>query len=230
MPEPVIESWRPPFEHDARLMADRMRLALLDYVEGLMRRGPLALILEDLQWADDVSLALLGDLLDESSDAPLFVFASARPELCESGRDPFEGRDVVRIAPRALGAADVAHLAESISGHSLSHPVVQAIAERSGGNPLFVEQLAIALDENVGSVHDVASLPLPLTVEAAVQSRLDHLPPAEKDLCKKASVFGRPFSTAELAGLGIAGAADLVRSLCRRDLMGTRPRSRGGAS
>src|SRR5207245_9315307 len=149
-----------------------------------------------LQWADAVSLELLDDLVDRH--APLLVFATARPELGESHPDLFAGRDVLRIEPRGLVTSDVAHMARAILGRDLPDAVVRAVAERTAGNPFFVKQIVLELGEGGALESTVArspdDLPLPLTVEAAVQSRLDHLPPAEKDLVRRASVYGRSFS------------------------------------
>src|SRR5262245_59897629 len=68
-------------------------------------------------------------------------------------------------------------------------------------------------------------LPLPLTIEAAVQSRLDHLPRAEKDLAKRVSIFRRPFSEEELAALSVPN--DLLRALVKKGIISARARSSG---
>ncbi|MFO0757865.1 MAG: protein kinase [Byssovorax sp.] len=213
---------------DPQLMADRLRLSLLDFFEGLAEKGPVALLLEDLQWADQASMAFLEDLLDRLSEAPLLVFATARSELFERRPGLFAGRNLVKIDPRGLISSDVAALARWIAGRPLPEPLARALAERTAGHPLFVEQIVRELKDHGQLEGEVGELPMPLTVEAAVQSRLDHLPPAEKDACKRASIFGRPFSTEELEAMGVGGAAALLGSLGKRDLVTGRVKAGGG--
>ncbi len=213
---------------DPQLMADRLRLSLLDFFEGLCAKGPVALLLEDLQWADQASLAFVEDLLDRLADAPLLVFATARSELLERRPGLFSGRNVARIEPRGLISSDVAALARWIAGRPLPEALTKALAERTAGHPLFVEQIVLELKDHGRLEGEVGELPMTLTVEAAVQSRLDHLPPAEKDACKRAAIFGRPFSTEELEAMGVSGAAALLGSLGKRDLVSGRAKAGGG--
>jgi tetratricopeptide (TPR) repeat protein len=213
--------------HDPQLVADRIRLAVLDLFEGVASHSATALVVEDLQWADAESLTLLEDLVADLAGSPLLVVVTARPELRETRPGLFSGRDVLRIEPRGLPLGDVAALARGLAGRTLAEPLVRRVADRSGGNPLFVEQIVLALDED--GLLDAAEteLPLPLTVEAAVQARLDHLPAAEKDLCKRASVLGRPFAEDELEALGVLDPKTLLASLARRDLVVPAGRARG---
>jgi hypothetical protein len=211
---------------DPQIVRDRFRMALLDYFGALAERAPLVLLLEDLQWADAASMEVLEDLVDRLADRALLVVATARQELFESGREPFAGLDVVRIPLRGLGSADVARMAGAIAGRSLSDALVRAIADRTAGNPLFVREIVLELREQGVPEGEVESLPLPLTVEAAVQSRLDHLLPSEKDLCKRASVLGRPFATAEVTALGAGDAERTLDSLVRKEVVTTRGRGR----
>jgi tetratricopeptide (TPR) repeat protein len=211
---------------DPQIVRDRFRMALLDYFGALAERAPLVLLLEDLQWADAASMEVLEDLVDRLADRALLVVATARQELFESGREPFAGLDVLRIPLRGLGTADVARMAGAIAGRSLSDALVRAIADRTAGNPLFVREIMLELREQGVPEGEVESLPLPLTVEAAVQSRLDHLLPSEKDLCKRASVLGRPFATAEVAALGAGDAERTLDSLVRKEVVTTRGRGR----
>jgi tetratricopeptide (TPR) repeat protein len=219
---------------DPRLMLDRLRLALVDWLEAQANAGPVVLVLEDLQWADAASLELVDEVLGLLGDLPFCVIATGRPELLELRPELFNSAEVLRVEPRPLSAAHVGALARTIAGRELPAPLVATLAERTAGNPLFVEQIVLALrDEgrlSESSARELDDLPLPLTVEAAVQSRLDHLPAQEKDLCKRAAVLGRPFGAAEVESLGAVRADLLLASLARRDLVmrRTRGRSTGG--
>ena len=204
---------------DPRQMQDRLRMALQDYLRGLCDAEPLVLLLEDVHWADDASLAIIDDLLEQYGDAPLLVFATTRTEIEGTRATPFADHDVITIEPRPLGKEDVAAMAEAIANQTISPALTAALVERSGGNPLFVEQIVRDLGAAGNLDAPPAELPLPLTIEAAVQSRLDHLPPLEKDLLKRASVYDRPFSVEELAVVGVIGPLPLLRSLRGKELI-----------
>ena len=212
---------------DPQLMQDSLRMALQDYFIGLCERGPCALVFEDLQWADEQSLALLEDLAEQLEDQPLLIVVTARPDRREL-LELFGGADVVRIEPRPLVRADVEVLARFIARRPLPDSLVSVLAERTGGNPLFVEQIVRALVDENDDAAEVRDLPLPLTVEAAVQSRLDQLPAFEKALTKRASVFGRPFTATEVSALGVHEAEQMLRSLRKKDIVASRGRAQRG--
>ncbi len=213
---------------DPRVMADRIRLAVRDFFAGLSAKGPLALALEDIQWSDDATLDVVEELVDYLRDTPFLVFLTARPWIDEARPEYLKSQGVLRIEPRPLLRADVAEMANALARRPLDDALIDRVTERCGGNPLFVEQTIAELlsrDFDQGTEKD---LPLPLTVEAAVQSRLDHLPPLEKTLCRYASVLGRPFSVDELEELGVPDAAILLESLARRGIVSARAAERVG--
>ncbi|HJL18145.1 MAG TPA: protein kinase [Sandaracinaceae bacterium LLY-WYZ-13_1] len=212
---------------DPRLMADRLRLTLGDWLEALVDAGPLALLLDDLQWADEASLDLIEELVGQLSDAPLLVMAGARPELTEARPELLASVMAARIEPRPLLPSEVEELASRLVGRPLPAGLGRRLAERTGGNPLFVEQIVRALDADARLDGPADELPLPVTVEAAVQSRLDHLPGAEKELCKRAAVVERPVGPAELEALGVMEPKPLLASLVRREVLAARGRARG---
>lgn len=216
--EPSLQAARA----DPLLMADRLRLALHDFVGGLLGQGPLALLLEDLHFADEGSLAFIDELLRDGA-RPLLVLCTMRPEFEESHADLFGGHrlHVVRLPLRGLARGAVAELASAVAGAAVSAELVDALLARTEGNPLFVSQIVATLRDANQLDRSHATLPLPLSVEAAVQSRLDHLPAKEKDACRRAAVLGRPFTAAELTALGTADAGPVLESLARREFFGT---------
>ena len=212
-------------ENDPRLMADRLRLTLVDWLSALADARPLVILADDLQWADDASLDLLEELAVQLSDAPMFVLLSARPELEERRPHLLAGVIGARIEPRPLLPSEVQELASALAGRPISPSLARRLAERTGGNPLFVEHIVRAL--GASGEESEEALPLPVTVEAAVQSRLDHLPSAEKELLKRAAIFERAFSIDELDPLGLFEPGPLLEGLTRRELLTARGRSRG---
>ncbi len=184
---------------DLLRIGDRLQLSVLSWLEGVAAAGHVALVLEDLHFADPVSLQLLERFVGAERETGLLVFASARPELLDRRPDIFGDADLFRIDLHGLTRAAVARLAETAARRPLPEETVSAIHERTQGNPFFVQQIVLALADR-GAAEPGAELPLPLTVEAAVQSRLDQLPASEKDLCKRAAIYGRPFTAEDSRG------------------------------
>ena len=94
-------------ENDPRLMADRLRLTLVDWLSALAETRPLVILADDLQWADGASLDLLEDLAVQLTDAPMLVLLSARPELEERRPHLLAGVLAARIEPRPLLPSEV---------------------------------------------------------------------------------------------------------------------------
>ncbi len=212
---------------DPELMADRLRLAVLDFLEGLAESGPLALMLEDLHWADEASVSVLSELMTRTGDLPFLLFATARSDFLADGASLFSGADRAQIEPQPLLAEDVVRFAEGAFGVRPTEGLARRLAEHTGGNPLFVEQILIELARDGALGDDVSSLPLPLTVEAAVQSRLDHLTPMLKEITKRAAVFERPFTRDELAALDVTDARSAIDALIPRGILIAHGRRRG---
>jgi len=205
---------------DPRLMADQIRLAVQDWLGGHAAHGCMALLLEDVDWADAASLDLLEQVVDGLEENPLLVFATARKVPDRHDRRLLSSHDTVAIRLKGLPRAVIGRLASTVIGRPLPERVTDLLAERTEGNPLFVRELVLALaEQNKLEAADLSEQPLPLSVEAAVQSRLDLLTPEERELCKRASVFGRPFSAEELEALDVSGADALLTALRRRDVV-----------
>src|SRR5262249_27764397 len=150
---------------DPQLMADRARVSLMDLFSSMAGIAPLALILDDAQWADEASLKLLDDLAARAAERPLLIFVAARPELAERQTELFSLREIVRITPQGLRTAEVGTLAAAIAEREVPAAMVEEIANRTGGNPFFVEQIVRELAEQNLLDAELRSLPIPLDVE-----------------------------------------------------------------
>jgi class 3 adenylate cyclase/tetratricopeptide (TPR) repeat protein len=177
------------------------------YLEGLAEQRPLILVFEDLHWADEALLDFVDELCDWVTDVPLFVVATARPELLERRPGWGGGKlNATTLALRPLSDEETAHLL----GQLLDRPVLaaeeqRALLERAGGNPLYAEQFADLFAER-GSSED---LPLPETLQGIIAARLDGLRGAEKELLQDASVVGKVFWASALG----RGRDDLTATL-----------------
>jgi hypothetical protein len=204
-------------------------------LEELATRHPLVLSVEDLHWAEPALLELLERLRDEISDLPLLLLCQARPELLE--RRPGWGSGV--LDSLTLGLDPLSPIETSVSltallgGGGLPDGLAGTVAHRSGGNPLFIEEIVEHLVESgmlerepAGTwrmVHSQADEVLPATVSALLAARLDRLPSSERDLLDRVSVIGLEFTTADIELLGDPqtrpGVAGLLSALTRRDLV-----------
>ncbi len=203
---------------------DRSRLALLEWLGALASKAPLVLAIGDLHWCDDATLELLEDLVDACEEQPLWLLASIRPELAPWNEAPFSLVGARTLRPRALTRRGTRALAASIAGREVNEALVARLHERSAGNPYFVIQSVRALGEEDQLDASAESLPLPVTVEAAVQSRLDHLPEATRLFCRDVSVWERDFSSYDAQAVARTDPAEHLEVLVDRDLCTVRGR------
>jgi predicted ATPase len=154
-----------------------------------------ALAFEDLQWADPTSLDLMRALAERGAQTPLFIVAAARPEF----RPPWGMRphhSVIALAP--LGRAEVARMVGEIASHyALSREVIEDVSERTGGVPLFVEEVTRLLLERG---EQGGAQAIPPTLQQSLAARLDRLGPA-REIAQIGAALGCDFSYALLANV-----------------------------
>jgi ABC-type transport system substrate-binding protein/class 3 adenylate cyclase len=179
-----------------------------ELVVRLSEKEPLCLVFEDLHWADEATLELLESLLgvtEESAVALFFLYRSEREhaswQLGERARQryPHRYREIeVRPLPPDASRALVANAAEA----QLPEPVTELLADRSGGNPFFLEEAFRDLVERgalrrVNGTWQLAvgeeELAVPALVQGALQARLDRLDPETREALSLAAVIGRTF-------------------------------------
>jgi class 3 adenylate cyclase len=157
--------------------------------EALASLRPLIVVLEDLHWAEPTFLELV-DYLAREATQRILLLCLTRPDLLEQ-RPEWESTDVVELEP--LSTADVESLVVDRAG-SIEPDAVRRIVEISEGNPLFAEQLLVALDDGgVGAV--------PASLGGLLAMRLDRLGPGERDLLRSASIAGLEFDVDAVSGL-----------------------------
>src|SRR5919198_468607 len=169
---------------------------------------PLCLILEDLHWADDATLELLESLLgvtEESAVGLFFLYRSERDlgswRLGERARQRYPHR-YKEIEVRPLPPDASRQLAVGAAGGEIPDTVAELLAERSGGNPFFLEEAIRDLVERGALQRENGKwtlaigedeLVVPALVQGALQARLDRLDPATRDVLSLAAVVGRTF-------------------------------------
>jgi class 3 adenylate cyclase/tetratricopeptide (TPR) repeat protein len=183
--------------------------ALRSLIEAMARRRPLVLAFEDIHWADEGMLDVI-EHLAQWVRAPLMLLALTRDELLE--RRPSWGggrRNATQLFLEPLTVEDTRELVTALLPGEGSSEVAPVVAERSGGNPLFAEEMVRRIrEEGSGEV-----VQLPETVQAVLAARLDALEPFERRLVQQASVVGRTFWASSLAGVAQAEGRDLSQAL-----------------
>ncbi len=190
----------------------------------LAAQQPVILALEDIHWADDGVLDLVESIGESIESAPLFLVCLGRPELRER-RAAWAGggRNATTIDLKPLRPREAEELVAHLSSQGLAVELQQTVAQRAGGNPLFVEELVRMLLEGSG-----AGAAIPDTVQAVLTSRIDRLPQDEKRTLQAASVIGRTFwpsAVAPLAGLSHEETVRTIEGLVKKEMVVVRPQS-----
>lgn len=182
--------------------------AVLDVLEGLASTAPVALAIEDLQWADPLTLRALHAIVRHLIRLPLALFVTVRPgshsvEVDRAVTDLLDrGAEHVVLGP--LDAEDAADLAGEVAGLPAG-PGLLGQVEGAGGNPLYVIELVRALaDEGAievrGGRAEARRASPPPSLRLTVLRRLSLLPEDSLNLLRLASILGT-FSLAELAAV-----------------------------
>jgi class 3 adenylate cyclase/predicted ATPase len=196
-----------PEAEDPERLREWFFSALRFGIEAWACKEPLVFAFEDIHWADDGMLEAI-EHLAQWVRAPLLLICLARDELLD--RRPGWGgarRTATQLFLEPLSSAETQELVSTLLPEG--EAVLPAVVERSGGNPLFAEEMARRIAEN-GSVH---AGELPDTVQAVLAARLDALEPFERRLVQQAAVVGRTFWEGSLAPLAKAEGRNLERTL-----------------
>ncbi len=180
---------------------------------------PTALVFEDLQWADDLSLEALAELARQSRESPVLIVAAYRTSEALQGSVLREWRSRLvtqRIAEEVrlqrLTRAETADVVTAILGNGLPAPrdVVDAIYARTDGVPLHIEELCSALGrERLADSAAVLEAAVPETLEDATLARMARLSPDAQAVARAGAVIGRSFVPSVLAGVMNVPAEEL---------------------
>ena len=182
-------------------------------LEALARRRPVLVAFEDLHWAEPTFLDLVESLSLQAGRSPIVVVCIARPELLDH-RPAWaaEADRAVSIYLTPLGENSAASLLDSLSAdHHITPSTRARLIDTAGGNPLYLEQLAVSLSEQKGS--DIRPA-LPPTIQALLSARLQRLGPGASSVLVRAAIIGKDFGEQEIRELLPAEArAPLSRNL-----------------
>jgi hypothetical protein len=180
------------------------------FFERMSDTAPVALVFEDLHWADTALLDFVEHLLEWSRTRPIFVLALTRPELLERRPDfGTRSRSSTRLALEPLPDDAMNALLDALVP-GLPDDVRAEIRDRADGIPLYaVETIRMLLDrgalerdgDRLQLVGPIDALEVPETLHALIAARLDGLPPDERRVIDHAAVLGKTFASRGVAAL-----------------------------
>jgi DNA-binding SARP family transcriptional activator len=169
-------------------------------LETAARERPLAIVFDDIHWAEPTFLDLVEHVAETARGVPVLLLCLARPELLED-RPSWGGGKVntTTLLLEPLSDTDCLALIEQLPAGSELHEETRArIASFAGGNPFFAEQLLAMLEHDPGFADELSSPP---TVQALLGARLDRLKANDRTVLEHASVLGIEFGRGALAQL-----------------------------
>jgi class 3 adenylate cyclase/tetratricopeptide (TPR) repeat protein len=197
------------------------QLAFRKLLEERASVQPQIVLLDDIQWAEDVFLDLVEHVADWSRDAPIFLLCVARPELLELRPGWGGGKlNATTILLEPLSATDCERLVDELSGEAVLDPDVRRrILAAADGNPLFLEEMLALVTED----GDRDEIVVPPTIQALLQARLDRLGAEERDVIGRGSVEGQVFHRGVVQELASEAGRDSVPThlltLVRKDVI-----------
>ncbi|MET0134441.1 MAG: BTAD domain-containing putative transcriptional regulator, partial [Kibdelosporangium sp.] len=209
-PPPEQSPWQP------ELMAvDR----LAGFVDQLTAAGPVVLVLDDLQWADDASLLVWHRLGKAARHSPLLLIGAARPlprrpEIDRLRSAVAAGGDLLRLG--TLGEPETGELISRLLGAQPGE-ALSAVADCAAGNPLFLRELIAALvrdglvriDDGTAEVTALDELDSP-ALRAVLTRRHAALTESTREALRWAALLGDEFDLADLSRVLGRPALDLI--------------------
>jgi hypothetical protein len=231
-----------PAELPADATGQRLVEAFLETLAALGRHRPTLVVIDDLQWADDLSLSLLANV-------PAAFFETNRVMLLGTARSEELGPDLDRVVTKPdvlhitlgrLDDASIGAMAADMMGHKqVPATLVSFLRNESQGNPFFAaEYMRAALDAGMllrdarghwqHQLHgsDLSKLALPQSIQEVVRRRLEALPEDAQRLLQLAALLGREFDPDVLGAIigGVSPTTDVelvnqLADLSRRQIL-----------
>ena len=204
--------------------------AIRTFFHRIAERSPVAMVFEDLHWADDGVLEFIEDLIERSTHHPLLVVSLARPELLE--RHPAWGSGRRNTISMHLAPLPDHEMRDLVGGMApgISEAATDAIVDRAAGIPLYAVEFVRMMIAGGDLVRQgdryVLTGPIdghavPDSLAAVIGARLDRLSASERELVQDAAVLGQSFTLQGLAairGASLDSLATQLRDLVRHDV------------
>jgi tetratricopeptide (TPR) repeat protein/transcriptional regulator with XRE-family HTH domain len=188
------------------------------FVQALAARRPVAILLDDLHWADAASVDLLVHLARHTRTSPVLLLGTYRQQEVERHsalevalRDLGREELAQRVSVGRLAAAGTAALvAASLDAPTVAPRLVTLLHRRTDGNPFFIREVVRALLEQghlsrgdglwEGDRLDEATIPE--SVRSLIDQRVERLGDEAHEILRWASVLGQAFAFTDLAAMG----------------------------
>jgi DNA-binding winged helix-turn-helix (wHTH) protein/tetratricopeptide (TPR) repeat protein len=211
---PKLNRLLPDLPIALNLPADLARRQLFNsfsnFIAHRARERPILLVIEDLHWADESTLALMRHLFQRIPTLPVFGIGTYReteadvgPALSITLDDMIRERLAIQIRLKGLSSGDVAQMLETQSGKTVPAMVVGEFMAETDGNPFFIEELFRHLDEE-DRLYDSAGqfraplkideLNVPPNVRLVIGRRVARLDEVTRKILAVAAVIGRSFA------------------------------------
>jgi class 3 adenylate cyclase/tetratricopeptide (TPR) repeat protein len=187
----------------AQMDPDIKRRRTLEAIKRIILREslnrPVVVIFEDLHWIDEETQALIDLLADSIANSRVLLLVNYRPEYRHQWANKSH---YSQFRLDALPEQSASEMLSALLGDLAElTPFKKLVIERTEGNPFFIEEMVQALFDQgalvrsgpVNVVRSPAQLRLPPTVQGVLASRIDRLPPREKELLQTLAVVGRAF-------------------------------------
>jgi len=209
---------------------ERVLQALRDLLDRVVAVAPLLVVIDDLQWADDLSLAFLDSLADHAfTDKPLLLVGLYRSEEKSKALADLEAKEHVQsFRLERLDSSALAVMVGDLLSDSPPATFIQTLVDHSEGNPFFVAEYLRAaaaegrLERTAGGwrlsagapgSHGYDDLTLPPSLQALLERRLALLTPGAQRATEAASVLGRECGVRMLAALVGSEETELAQAI-----------------
>jgi len=184
----------------------RIRDAFVELMRASARLQPTVLFIEDLHWMDRSSEDCIAGLVDKLSGSPMLLLTTTRPGYSA----PWAGKGYVAQLPLAVLSWEASRkiVAATIRRSDFVEIAAESILRKAEGNPLFIEELALALEAGSSRLNQA----LPDTIQGVLAARIDRLPQPAKRVVQIAAVLGRQFPLHLLERVAV-GETDLPGQL-----------------
>jgi len=181
-------------------LLNELQKSLVANVIEVSQKKPVLILLEDVQWIDATSASAITALTEVASNESIFIGVTSRSDTTTK----LFNSNVTVVSLVKLSHSEVRAFIASLlkrAERELPESAKEQIVERAQGNPLYIEELtSMMLAEPDGSavqVRDEKHMPVPMTLQMSLLSRLDRMGQG-RELAQIAAVYGAPFSMEQI--------------------------------
>ena len=171
---------------DPKIMGDQVSRALLDWLAAECAAAPVLLVLDDLQWGDELTMSALREMLRELADAPLCIVGFAREEVHEIIFALGHKNEMFHLRLKGLSRKACERLLHAVLGKNVATGLFAQAIEQSGGNALFLEELIRSFAAGKSTAPSA-------TLVAMLQARVGSLEAGARRAVRAAAVYGETF-------------------------------------